>query len=442
MSMSLSEYISGYVAELEYDSLPGPVREMALRAVYNYMACLAGGVNEPEPQTVAAMLKMVGSAGSCRLPGTELYADPAAMALFCGTAANALGFDDMYKGGIYHPGVPAISAALAVCGLVRPSGRELLTAVVAGYEVANRIAKTVNPSHYRYWHTAATVGCFGAAVSAGKLLGLTAAELVSALGAAGTQAGGLQECNGNMAQRLHLGTASRNGVTAALLAKSGFDGPKNILDGSSGFIAAYSDFEGEIMDSFADLGKNHSILETTFKFYPCCGHIHACIDAALFALDESGFRAEDLREIRVATYQTAISNSGNPAPESILQAKFSIAYCVAAGISAGELTMHEFERWPPSPVITELMDKVSLSVDTVCEENFYSGKRGAVVTLATDSGEHTTARYSRRGDPDCPLTLDDLRRKLVTLSGGAARKLGSALERLPQLEDVSVLLDF
>lgn len=445
--MNVSERLADYIIGLKYDDLPKNVQDMALTAVYNYMGCILAGASEPVSQTVFNMIKTTGSEGKCRLFGTDCTSDPLSSALFNGTAGNAIGFDDMYAGGIYHPGVAAITGALTAAQLKKVSGKDFLAAVVAGYEVADRIARMVNPSQYKKWHTACTVGVFGAMTSAAKVLGLSRDEIVNAFGIAGTQACGLQECSDNMAIRLHHGISSRNGITAALLALNGFDGPKMIFEGKGGYVNATSEFDGDIMAQFDDFGEKYLICDTTFKFYPCCGHIHACIDGALFAKEKGNVKPEDIRKIKVGTYKTAANNDSNPNPQNIGQAKFSIEYCVAAGIEFGKCTMAEFEQWPPKKEILDLMKLVEVSVDPEIEGNFPAGKRGAVVTLVTDSGEVTEKRISRRGDPDCPLSNADIKSKFEGLaapvmSAEDMMKLENILDNLVQQDDASVLCQF
>jgi len=442
--MALSDRLGRYICSQTYENLPEKVKSIAISCVYNYMGCVYSGSIQPPPVKMLRMLESYFPAGKCHVLGTDRKADPATAALINGTSANSMGFDDMYKDGIYHPGIPAITGALTIADIVPVTGKEFITAVVLGYEIANRIARTCNPSHYKYWHTAATVGSFGSAASAAKALKLTLEETIFALGIAGTKAAGLQECNGNMAQRFHLGTASANGVLAALMAKSGVNGPRNILDGPAGFFAAMSKFDGDVVTAFEDLGDQYTILDTTFKFYPCCGHIHACIDAAIDVMETNALSCQDIKKVKVGTYKTAIVNSGNPAPQDVLQAKFSIAYCVAAGMLHKQVTVSEFANWPPSSAITELMKKIELSVDPVCEENFFAGKRGGVVTVHTTQGTFTATHYSRKGDPDCPLSRQDIVNKFrelaeMVISADGVRELGSYIEQLPELMDVSVL---
>jgi 2-methylcitrate dehydratase PrpD len=442
--MNLSKQLAEYICETNYAVLPQDVKDMAISCMYNYFGCVYSGVAEPPPQVLLKMLQSYFPPGRCRVLGTDLSADPATAALINGTSANSMGFDDMYKHGIYHPGVPAITAALVIADLEKVGGEEFITSVVLGYEVANRIAKTVNPSHYKYWHTAATVGSFGAAAAASKMLGLSSEQVVSALGVAGTKAAGLQECNGNMAQRLHLGTASSNGVVAALMAKCGFQGPQNILDGPAGFISAMSKYEGDPAAAFRDLGNVYTILDTTFKFYPCCGHIHASIDAAIAAMQVNSLTWREVEKVEIGTYQTAITNSGNPAPKNVLQAKFSIPYCVASGIMHGKVTVEEFKEWPPGSELLDLMSKVRVYVDNVCEANFPKGRRGGLAKIHTQKGIFEEVRYDRKGDPEYPLSEEDVVNKYeelmaMAISSERAKDLGKFIASLPSLPDVSVL---
>ena len=445
--MTVSQRLAEFSSQITFEGLPAEVVEIAISCVYNYVGCVYSGSAEPPP---VAMIKMLEdyfpTNGKCAIIGTDRTADPVTAALINGTAANAMAFDDMFKDGIHHPGASAITAALAIAGVTPVNGKDMITAIVLGYEISNRIARACNPSHYRFWHTAATAGSFGAVVTAAKLLKLTPEETIWAIGSAGTQATGLQECTGNMAQRFHLGTASRNGVLGALLAKSGFDGPPRILDGEKGFFKAMSEYKGDLLELFVDLGEQYTILDTTFKFYPCCGHIHACIDGAIIAMENNGITPDQIKHVEVATYQTALDNSGNPTPKNIPEAKFSIPYCVAQGILNGQVTVQEFSSWPPTPELQAMMDRVSFCVDPEVEAEFPS-QRGAKVTVVTDKGDFVERRHSRKGDPDCPLTRKDILQKYRALSGIVLSKeqvdeIEALIENLVNLEDVTVLTAF
>ena len=444
--MTLSERLAQYISETSYDSLPREVQEMAIRCVYNYMGCACAGTLEPEATTLTDMWKKFFPEGKCHLFASDKTADPATAALINGTAGNALGYDDMYREGLNHPGVATITAALTIADIVPVTGKEFITGIVVGYEVFNRLSHLLIPSHYKYWHVTATAGTFGAAAVAASMMKLSPTEIISALGAAGTQAAGLQECVGNMNQRSHHGIAARNGVLGALMASQGYYGAPHILDGPAGLIRAMSDFDGDCLEPFADLGTKYLILDTSFKFYPCCGHIHGCAEAAIEVAVENDIQPADISRITVGTYKTAITNSGNPNPQNVLQAKFSVPYCVAKSILERRLTMQEFVAWPPSAETLELMGKIELMVDDEVETAYgASQNNGGVVTVFTKQGkEFSSKKILHKGDPEVPLTLDDLLIKFRSLCHMAmpmesVTELEKRIAILPELPEASVL---
>lgn len=247
-----------------------------------------------------------------------------------------------------------------------------------------------------------------------------------------------------MNQRMHLGAAARNGVLGGLMAKSGFLSAPNILDGPAGYINAMSDFRDDPKTWFADLGKKYLILETMFKFYPCCAHIHSCIDAAVGAVEANDIKPEEIEKIVVGTYKTAINNSGNPNPTDIQKAKFSIEYCIATSAINRRLTMQEFASWPPAEDILAMMKKVELEVDPEFEAAFHKGIQGGKVTVYTKRGEFMELRPYRKGDPEAPLTPQEVMEKYrslcrLVMSDQAVAKLEKEIGELASLRDVSVL---
>src|SRR5690606_29784581 len=200
-------------------------------------------------------------------------------ALVNGAASHVVELDDIHKGSIIHAATVVIPAALAVAEWKGLSGKELIAAVVAGYEVCYRIGEAVSPSHYYYWHNTATCGTFGAAIAAAKLLGLTTEQTIAALGNAGTQAAGLWEFieDGAMTKQLHTGKAAMNGLLAALLAQKGFTGPQKILEGNRGFFKAMSE-EYDASRVTEGLGNEFKIMENSFKIHASCRHTHHAVD--------------------------------------------------------------------------------------------------------------------------------------------------------------------
>ncbi|MEL7567576.1 MAG: MmgE/PrpD family protein, partial [Dehalobacterium sp.] len=359
------------------------------------------------------------------------------------TSAHSIEFDDIYKYGLYHPAAPVIAAAFAAAEKTKSSGEELLTGIVLGYEISNRIAAAVNPSHYKFWHTTGTIGTFGAVIAACKILKASEEEIVWAFGNAGTQAAGLWECTGTMAKPLHAGKAAMNGLLAAMSAIEGLTGPKEILEGNSGFFKAMSQFSGDLNSVFSDLGKKYTILDNTFKAYPSCGHTHAPIDAALAIIDKYDFNISEIQDIRVSTYGSGIKVAGIVTPRGPAEAKFSIPYCVACALQNKRVSLQDF-FWPPVTSVLNLMKKISLGIDPECEKAF-PGRRGARVEIITSKGTFSEFRGSRKGDPESPLSKGELWAKFFQLASMALNKeqittLKDVLEKLEKITNLDNIL--
>ena len=440
MEKTLSQGLAQFICNTTYDTLSEEVRARAVSCITDYIGCIYSGTTLPMHKRLINFVKDNFTTGNVPIVGSDLKVDPVTAAFVNGATASNMALDDIHKAGIYHPSVTAVTAALAISGNKKVSGKEFVTAVVLGYEISIRLSVACNPSHYKHWHTSSTIGCYCAAVVASKLLGCTEEETICALGLAGTQAGGSQECIGNDAQFLHLGFAARSGVLAALLAKNGLTGGGRIIDGPAGFFAAMTAFDGDIFEIFADLGKRYIILETTFKVYPCCGHIFACIDGGLILREKYGISPADIISVDVGAYQTALSNSGNPDPQNVQEAQFSIAYVVAAALANGKFTLRQYDEWPPSKEISELIKKVNLYLDQDAEDGFPAA-RGATVTVHTTKGSFTEVRKFRKGDPEWPLTQDEIIGKFRELMAYVKTEdeissMESLLRGFVELEDV------
>jgi 2-methylcitrate dehydratase PrpD len=313
---------------------------------------------------------------------------------------------------------------------------------VAGYEVGGRVAATVNPAHYRFWHTTGTVGALGAAAAAGEILALRADQMAHSLGTAVTMAAGLQQAfrSEAMSKPLHSGHAAESGVLAAVAAAAGFTGAPDVLEGAAGFGTAMSD-QPDWAAALAGLWKPPVVTQVTVKNHSCCGHTFAAVDAAL-ELRASGLDPRDIESVHVETYSVATSVAGNPDPATDFEAKFSTQYCVAAALLTGAVRLQAFT----SPVLTDpavraLTSRVSLKAAPDLDAVF-PGQRAARLTVRLSGGTEVHAvRSTRKGDPDDPLSDAELRAKfteLVAAQSGevASNDLLTTLWRLPDLADV------
>jgi len=427
------EIFAGFVAGLGAAALPESARHHARRCVLDWFAAaVTGGVLPPATLLAQALAEDL-DRGRSRLVPSGRLATARTAALINGAASHTVEFDDIYRDGLFHPGVVVIPAALALAEDREASGDRFLRAVIAGYETANRIAAAVNPAHYDYWHTTATVGFFGAAAASSVILGLTPAQTAHALASAGTMAAGLQQAfrAEAMSKPLHAGRAAEGGVLAARMAEQGITGALDILDGAAGFGAAMSQ-DVDWTAAVSGLGTDWTIERTTQKNHAACGHVHAAVDAAREIVTANGLTAGDIARIDVGSYAKSLEICGNADPKTAFEAKFSLPYCVGAVIAKGAVRIAAFT---PEALedrdIRALAAKVEHRTDPDCEAAFPK-KRSARVTIETMDGR-SFSHYAptRKGDPDAPLSDGELDAKFAELTaevlGAGSADLGKAV---------------
>ncbi|HHY47555.1 MAG TPA: MmgE/PrpD family protein, partial [Firmicutes bacterium] len=250
----VTQEIARWAANLKAGDIPTEVFDKAKECLLDWAgAALAGSI-----QTVSRLVSpIIDEAGSSARESTILR--PGLERTSClwasflnGFNSHILEIDDVHRGAVFHPGAVVIPAALALGERSHVQGMELLLAIISGYEVSIRIGQAAGERHYAVWHTTGTCGTFGSAVAAGKILRLDEMEMLWCLGNAGTQASGLWQflLDGSMTKPLHPGKAAFNGTLSALMAKRGFTGPRRILEGEKGFLAATSiGYEREALTS-------------------------------------------------------------------------------------------------------------------------------------------------------------------------------------------------
>ncbi|HEY6496085.1 MAG TPA: MmgE/PrpD family protein [Trebonia sp.] len=440
---TVTERLAEHALRVRATGIGEATSHAATRAVVDWFAAtLAGAAMEPARVLAAALLDE-SPVGRSRLVGDGQTTSARTAALINAVASHTVEMDDIFRDGIYHPGSPTVAAALAVAERTGSSGADLLRAVTIGYDIGDLLAVTVNPAHYRYWHTTGTVGTIGAAAAAADLLGLDAGRFAHALASATTMAAGLQQAfrSDSMSKPLHAGHAAEAGVLAALAASRGYTGALDILEGKAGFGAGMSaavDWERAL----GRLSGPPGITQPTVKNHACCGHTFAPVDAAL-ELRARGIEAGDVARIDVQTYVTAATVAGNADPKTAFEAKFSTAYCVAVALLTGSVRLRAFEdETLGDPEVRALMHRVTVVGDPGMEALF-PGQRVARVTVTDRAGAtHVADRQTRKGDPDDPLTDGELREKFRDLAGpvlgdGHAARLEETLWRLGELPDLS-----
>ncbi len=414
---SASAACSEFVSALKYEDIPDSVLDTIKRDILDWIGCAVGGAADPASQPAKDVSDFFG--GNAQASALDSPVRNAFFAAFTNAyCGHILEMDDVDRDSISHPATVNIPPALATAELLDKGGRDLLTAVVGGFEVMLRIGAAVTPAHYKIFHTTATTGVFGAAMAAGKMLGLSATELAWALGNAGTMSAGLWQFlpDGAMSKFLHTGAAAANGVLVAMLAKNGFSGARHILEGKQGFFAGYArqDVDESI---FKDFGTKWRAGLISFKPYPCCRHTHSAIDAAADIRRQA--KGRELKNIRLFTYETAQRVAGVRAPQTTRQAKFSTAYCVASTLLRGTPSEADFSA---ESVNEQQVKALESRIETVIDEEINARvPRNWPCRIEADAedGEHLVAQvWDPTGDPENTLTWEGVETKFRILTDG------------------------
>lgn len=441
---SLSMRCSEYIENISFDNLPADVIRMAKLCILDFLGCVISGSATKEGNIIIDLAEETSGRTEATIAGKWTKANMLNAALANGYNCHIHEMDDVHKGSVLHPAAPVIASALAAAEAHKKTGKELIEAIVAGYDVVMRIGEAVSPSHYYFWHTTGTCGTFGAAVSAGKLLGLTKGQMVNALGNAGSQASGLWQFieDNAMTKYLHCGKAAYNGLLSALLAQRGFTGAKRILEGERGFVKATSS-EKNPENSFATLGQQYKIRETSFKPYASCRHTHSTVDAILSLKDKYHLEAQDVDRITINIYKTAtMIAQNNERYEDARAARFSLVYCAAAALYFGGLTLRAFlPDALNNPKILRIAKNTKISIDEDLNK-LYPGKWPAHVTIEAKGKKYEKLVEYPKGDPENPLTLKDFEQKFMGLvipamKETAAYNLMEKCQKLETVEDIS-----
>lgn len=415
--------LAAAAADWQIRDLSPQVEWATRRALLDWFATTLPGCMEPPASMLVAALSDETSPGQaiCYVDGTSRSARQAA--LINAVASHIVEFDDIFKDGGYHPGSPTIAAALAVAQHRQVSLERLHRAIVAGYEVGCRVSLAIQPSHYAFWHTTATVGTIGAAVASAALLGCDASGIGHAIALASSFAGGHQQnlTDEGMAKAMHPGHAADAGLLAAKAARAGMTGSLASLAGAKGFAAATSASSGNWEMALDGLGDWTPITRMTIKAHGCCGHIFPAIDAIKALQNDPGFTPEDVVRIHVDGYAATSQMCNRPEAQSAQDARFSIQYCLAAQIVLGAVRLEAFGAAALSdPRIRQLMPRISVSEDAELAAAYPSQRMAKIALTLRDGRVVTHFQKTRKGDPEDPLTDDELVAKFLELGGVAA----------------------
>lgn len=424
MADRLTQETVAFADSLTFAALPADVIDAAKRCLVDGVGVAIAGLETDVVGQLKNHFKSSGESGPCRLFGDpEHKATAAQAALYFGISGNALDWDDVQRpegdarpfGLLMHGTSPILATLIAVTDLVRGeagrvvTGEEFLTAFVAGWEVSGKLALTVTPDHYAQgFHTSGTLGTFGCAIAAGKLLGLTAEQLTWGIGHAASMAAGVQASMGTKTKPMHVGWCAARGIEAALLARAGLDGAADALDGPRGYLTTTS--SGADVTRVAGCFGNPFVLASpgvSAKPYPCGAVTHPGMDALSRAMSDNDFAADDIKSIVVSAGAQMWGVITYPFAETPFQAKYCFPFLLAAIVLRGGAGRAEFrEAFIQSDDCVAFQKKVETKVDDALGD----GRDDIIATrLDIETQDGRTITVDGRADyPGGPVVaLDD-----------------------------------
>ncbi|HEX2825895.1 MAG TPA: MmgE/PrpD family protein [Burkholderiales bacterium] len=439
-----TETLARYAAELTWETLPEAVVAEAKRAILDFHGAAIAGSRDAVVDKLLAVYAARAGAPEASLVGRERKADVLSAALINGAAGHALDFDDTHADFFYHGTVPVAPVVWALGESLGASGRELLTAFVAGWEVGARIGRAVYPHLYhKGWQGTATVGTFAAAVAAGKLLKLDVHGMRNAIGLAASQAGGTRQMLGTMSKPFQCGKAGMNGLLGALLSREGLTSSLVALEAPLGFAALTSP-SYDLEKAVGDPGTRWELLRNTYKPYSCCLKHHATVDAFLALRRTHDVTPEHLRSATCVVYPAVLDTANVDEPRTGPEGKFSVQHSAAVALTDNRAALAQYsDERVRDPKLAVLRRKLRFIPDAAVRPD------QCEVTAETTDGTTIKVRVEEAlGGIGRPLSDADLEAKFRDIASpvaDAARqdRLLSAFRALERVADVrSVTADW
>jgi 2-methylcitrate dehydratase PrpD len=447
--MGITQELARYCNRMKFNDLSDEVIDCVKYRFLDFISVACRGSKEDPSQTTYRFVREMGK-GEGVIVGTREKAPYLYSALANGTSSHSIEMDDVNNEASLHPGVVVFPSALAAGEMAGASGKRFILAVVLGYEVMIRLGSALGPenSYKRGFHPTGTCGTFGSSVASSKILGLQEEEILNAIGISGSQAAGSMEylAQGAWTKPFHAGWAAHSGMVATLLSRKGFKGPRSILEGRDGFLHAYS-AGADPSKVLEGIGSSFQILQTSVKIHACCRYMHSPIDAVLKIVKENNLRPEQVKKITVGVLRAGAHLIAEPIeskynPQSIVDAQFSMPFGAAAALLYGKAGLKEFQ---PSTIrskpVGEMMRKVECIVDPELDRTFPKQWRATAEILTEDEKRYSTTVEYPKGDPENPLSWEEMIKRFHDLTGPILKKdqrskIVEAVERLDGIKDM------
>ena len=448
--MNITQQLAVFSASTSLKTLPPEVVERTRLLILDLVGNIvrAGAESDSTPSLLAAVSALGLGTGTSRVFGDPATYSPAGAALVNATLAHSLDFDDTHASGTVHPGAPIIPAALAAGEMKGASGADVLAGIVGGYEVACRLAVALPPGdHYQLgFHPTATCGAFGAAAAAARVFGLNAEGVASALGIALSQSAGRLQflVNGAWTKRFQVGWAGMAGLSAATLAREGFKGAVEAIEGKHGFLSGYAPHPTPAR-VVQDLGRVYELMATGVKPYPSCRFGHAGIDAVLELRAEKNLKPEEVESITYGLSNAGMLLVGAPAdkkanPVNTVDAQFSGPFVLATALATGQMAWDSYSLLN-DPVIRALLPKIHCEFDPEIEAEYPANFSGNIAIKARGTVFKKKVIVPK-GEPGNFFSTADLRGKFLQLSEPRlgkplAEKLARAILDFEKIADIN-----
>ncbi len=443
--------LAQFAATLQFTNIPSTVRDHVRLCILDGLGVALFGARLAWTRMVRDMAVEEGAHQAASFWGSSERGSVAQAALVNGTAGHAFEMDDIHKESIVHPNSLACPVAFAFAEAdPQISGRDVLTAIVAGYEVGTRVGNAATMALFlRGFHPQGTNGVFVAGATAGRILGLEAQQMLHTLGIAGSLASGLMAAQeGAMVKRLHAGRAAQAGVQAALLARRGFTGITDVLEaGYGGFLSSLSGRPNPERLT-AGLGTVWETEQVGFKLYPSVTSIHTALDSLDHLMREHHLTADDIAAIDVGCgHMTFVHTAWAYKPAGVTAAQMNLFFGLAVIALHRDASVRQYgEDRLADPAILRFIERISAHEDSGLEAMGAAFRHAARVTVRTRDGRTLHhERLGRRGSPDDPVGRSAIERKFADnvagiLSDADAGRLGDLVFGLEQLETVEPIV--
>lgn len=452
MNHTVAKALAEHLATIHIGTISANAKQVAIDGIIDTVGVTLLGATEPVIFVLQKSLAGSETQGNALVFGGSRRAGLLEAAFINGTASHAADYDDMAHAMGGHPSVTLVPVILALGESLGSTGAEILEAYVVGFEAECRIGRVVNPDHYeRGWHPTSTIGVFGAAAAAARLLKLDVQSTTMALAISASLASGVKANFGTMTKPLHVGQCVRNGLMAAQLAAGGFTAHPGALEHKQGYFQAYDGLANVHIDRLlAGAGEGLEIEQDSvgLKQFPCCGSTHPAIRGML-ALRKEGLRAEQVERIQIMANRRRLPHTNNPRPTSALGAKFSIQYATVRALldDAPRLRHFEGDAFTEAAVI-DLLSRTSVaaySPTADAAQHEESNEMAADITVLTKDGRTLTSHAPHqlgRGGKD-PMSIDELFEKYSDCAGRLLpeAQVQASFRALKQIEDCSNVVE-